>query len=340
MPVGILVITVAILAMGCGVKGQAENPANFYKGKTIEIIVCSSPGATSDLVARVIAPYLSRDTGATVLVSNRAGAGGIEGTNYLYNSNPDGLTLGMAFSTKFVSSKVLDDPAAMYEIDKFSYIMSIGRAFSCFFTSPEGPYQSIADLRAARGLKIGGAATSGYITLGGLTVIKVLGLDAKVITGFQGESERSLAVKRGDTVGHVSQITGVQSYIDAGMLKPMFMLATERDPIAPDVPAITELVNLSGEDLRLINLWESGLASFNLFFGPPGIPEDKLAFLHNLVNKWIQDEKFREEINAVCGSEVKSYNTGDNIHQAMLDMAAALEKYKVTFSELIAKFLV
>ena len=85
------------------------------------------PESLDDLIARIIASYLSEDTGATVVVTNREGAGGLEGMNYLYKSKPDGLTLGTTPSTKFVSNKVLNEPAAVYEIEKFSYIMSIGR---------------------------------------------------------------------------------------------------------------------------------------------------------------------------------------------------------------------
>ena len=194
--------------------------------------------------------------------------------------------------------------------------------------------------RLAKNLKIGGSSPSGPISLGGLTVIKLLGLDAKVVTGFTGESDRALAVKRGEIIGYCLNIPDARASVEAGMIKPMFVLATERDPLMPDVPAITELVNLTGENLELVKLWETALVGSNLFVASPGIPEDRLAFLRGLANKWVQDEGFREEINAVSGYEVQDqeYITGEEVTKAMLDMAAALDEFQAIFAELIEKY--
>ena len=122
------------------------------------------------------------------------------------------------------------------------------------------------------------------------------------------------------------------------MVKPLFVLGTERDPLMPDVPAITELVNLTGEDLALVKLWETALVGSTIFAGSLGIPEDRLALLRSLANKWVQDEGFREEINVVSGYEVQEYTTGEEVAKAMLDMAAALDKFQVIFAELIEKY--
>ena len=65
------------------------------------------------------------------------------------------------------------------------------------------------------------------------------------------------------------------------------------------VPAITELVSLSSEDLELVRLWETALVNSSLFVAPPGMPEDRLAFLRGLANQWAQDEAFRKEIDVV-----------------------------------------
>jgi tripartite-type tricarboxylate transporter receptor subunit TctC len=331
-----LILAVTGVMAGCAPKAQPEAPADFYKGKTIELVSTSTPGIVDDLILHIIASYLGRDTGATVIVTDKRGAGGMEGMSYLYKAKPDGLTLGGISSTKFVGNKVMDEPAAEYEIEKFSYIMSISRRLTYFYVSPEGPYQSVADLQAAKDLKLGATSPSGYVSLADLTVIKLLGLDAKVITGFQGGSELSLAVKRGELTGYAVSID--RAAIEAGMIKPVFVLATERDSLMPDVPAITELVNLSGEDLELVKLWETTLASSSLFIAPPGIPEDRLGFLRDLANKWAQDEEFRKEIDAVSGEEVQTYITGDEVAKVMQDTAAALAKFQAIFAELIEKY--
>jgi len=287
-----------------------------------------------------MATYLSEDTGANVVVTNRRGASGLEGINYVYAAEPDGLTLGVSSTAVFVPNKVLDEPAAEYEIENFSYIASIGRRIVYFLVSPDGPYQSVADLQAGTDLKIGASSPSGTISLGGLTVIKLLGLDAKVVTGFKKGTERALAVKRGEIMGYAESLAAEQPSVDAGLIKPLFVLATERDPLNPDVPAITELVSLSDQDLALVRLWETVFASSSLLYAPPGLPEDRLEFLRGVADEWAQDEGFRGELNALYNYQVpdREYITGEEVTRAMLDTAATVDDFQAIFNELIEKY--
>lgn len=334
---GILILVCALGVVSCNPETETSSPADFYKGKIIELSSTGTPGLTDDLIYRTIASYLSRDTGATVTVSDRRGAGGMDGMNYLYSARPDGLTLGGVQSTKFVGNKILDEPAAKYEIERFSYIMSVSRRQTYFWVSPEGPCQSIADLKTGKDLKLGATSPSGYLSLAGLTVIKLLGLDATVVTGFGG-GDSTAAVKRGELIGYASSYQ--RASVEADMVTAMFVLATERDSLMPDVPAITELVNLSGEDLELVRLWEIKLAPSALFLAPPGMPEDRLEFLRTLAEKWSQDEEFLKEINHAAGYQVQpeEYVTGNELAQAMLDMSVQLSEFQSLFAELIKEY--
>jgi len=335
-----LALALVLAAGACGSESeQTAAPADFYKGKSIDLIVSDNAGSETDLLARLMASYLERDTGTNVVVTNRRGAGGLDGMNYLYGSDADGLTLGVTSAFKFVANDVLDEPAAVYDIEKFSYIMVLGNEPLHLFVSPGGPYQSIADLRAGENLKIGAGSPSGPVSLGGLTVVEVLNLDAKVVTGLSGDSARSLAVERREIVGYVSSMPTAKSALESGLVKPLFALATERDPLTPDVPAITELVGLTGEDLALVELWETALVGgMRILAAPPGVPEDRLAFLRDLSAEWTRDAEFREEINRITGYDVQEYVVGDIVGEVMLDLAAALDDSRAKFAEMIEKY--
>jgi tripartite-type tricarboxylate transporter receptor subunit TctC len=332
----VLLLTLIIAATGCHQPAGLETPADFYKGKSVELAASTSPGTLTDLILRIIASYLSEDTGASVAVTTMMAAGGMEGMNHLYKAEPDGLTLGATSSIKFLANKIFDEPVAEYEFEEFSYIMSIGHRLTHFFVSPEGPYQTVAELQAAKGLTLGATSPSGYFTMADLTVIKILGLDAKVITGFDGVSATALAVKRGEITGYTVEVNHAR--IEAGLIKPVFVLATERDPRFPDSPAITELVDLSDEDLALVRLWETALVNTSLFAGPPDMPEDKLAFLRELANQWSKDEAFRKEIDAVAGEEAQTYTTGEEVSRMMMEMAASIGNFQAIFADLIEKY--
>lgn len=334
-----LALALTLAAVGCGSgSGQSAAPVDFYKGKTIDLVICARPGGDSDLIGRVIASYLERDTGAAVQVTNMRGAGGLEGMNYVYRSEPDGLTLGLVSSVKFVGNEVLDEPAAEYDIQEFSYLLKVGHAPYYLFTSPDGDYQSVADLQAGENLLLAGASPSGPVSLGGLSIVELLDLSARVITGFEGETDRALAVKRGEVIGYACNIPTAKASMDSGLVEPMFLLGTARDPVMPDVPAITELCELAPEELDLVELWSTALVGCELFMAPPGVSEDKEAFLRGLAAEWIQEEDFREEMSRVSGYEVSGYATGDAVAESMLNVAAAMDDFQAIFQEMIEKY--
>ena len=304
----------------------------------MELAITSSPGTFNDLSARIIANHLARDTGANVIANTRKGAGGLGGMNYVYTAEPDGLTLATVASVKLISNKVMDEPVAEYELEDFSYLMSIDHQPYCFMVSPEGPYQSVADLQAAQDLIIGGGGPAGPAALGGLSIIKLLNLDAVVVTGFIGEANRAMAVERGEIVGYVLNIPNARGSIEAGMVKPLFIISTERTPLAPEVPAITELVSLSGQDMDMVNLWATTFSASNLLTAPPDMPADRLAFLRELAEQWIEDEAFRQEIDEVAGYQVQTYLTGEEVHQAIMATVAKMDQFRAIFTELIEQY--
>jgi tripartite-type tricarboxylate transporter receptor subunit TctC len=332
----LLISTMAII--GCSSDSQESvAPADFYRGKTINLIVSHSAGSSSDRVSRVLASYLERDTGANVVVTNRVGAGGLDGINYVYRSEPNGLTLGAVTQGKLVPNIIMNEPAAQYNIEDFSYIMNIGTSLYYLMVSADGPYQCVADLQAGKELIIGGGSLSGPIALGGMTVIELLDLDAVLVTGINSVADQALAVKRGEIAGYACIMPSSISYVDSGMVEPMFVLATAKDPLMPNVPAITELVNIQEDDLVLVELWETVLASTVVWNAPPGTPEDRLAFLRGMAAEWPQDEEFREEINSAFGYEVQTYVIGETVAETMSDIASTLDDFRDIFADMIAK---
>lgn len=334
----VLLLAAVLLTVGCDTGAERDTaPEDFYAGKTIHLVVSGSAGGKTDLLSRVLASCLERDSGANVVVTNKDQGGGMEGINYVYRSESDGLTLGTIPSLKFVSNKVMDEPVAVYDISDFSYVLGVGYVRYCLLVSPDGPYQSIADLQAGKDLLLGGSSPSGPTSLGGMTAIELLDLDAKVVTGFDREADRALAVARGEIDGYVLNPVSALSSIDAGFVTPLCVLGTTRDPLIPDVPAITELVDPDGGDLELAELWETKLVGSTILVAPPDIPEYRLAFLRDISSAWADDEALRQEINSVSGYEVQVYTSGDTLQASMLNLADDLDEYREVFAEMIEK---
>ena len=110
--------------------------------------------------------------------------------------------------------------------------------------------------------------------------------------------------------------------------------------LVPDGGVIfdSEEVDFSDEELALIKLWETTFFHANLLVAPPGVPEDRLSFLVDLANQWVQDEGFRAEINTIAGEEVQTYMIGEEVTQAMLELEATSDEFQAIFTELIEKY--
>ncbi len=165
------------------------NPeADFYKGKTLTLIASTRPGSGTDTLARVVAPWLQKELGCTVVVDNMPAVGSLEGVNYTYNkANPRGLTICTVAGGAMVPMGVLELRGAEYELTKFSFVGTIGDPFVYpVFVQPGGPYDTIEKLRAGKNLRFASPTLASVLSQGCATAIECLGLDAKLVTGLKG----------------------------------------------------------------------------------------------------------------------------------------------------------
>ena len=100
---------------------KKEETAKFYKGKIITFIVGSRAGGSYDTVGRILSEYLIKYTGATVIVKNVEGGGGIQGANTIYNSKPDGLTIGIV-SAGMMQAQTLEGKGVKFDLKKLTWL--------------------------------------------------------------------------------------------------------------------------------------------------------------------------------------------------------------------------
>src|SRR6186713_2882164 len=101
---------------------SAQNPADFFKGKAVTYIVATAPGGGYDLYGRLVSEYMQKYLpGSTFIVKNVPGAGNIVGTNLLFASKPDGLTIG-TFNTGLIYAQMIGREGIRFDITKMSWI--------------------------------------------------------------------------------------------------------------------------------------------------------------------------------------------------------------------------
>ncbi len=321
--------------------------ADFYKDKTVTIVVPFSPGGGFDFVARVFASYWSDYAGGPAIVKNVTGGGGLVGLNFVSNAKPDGLTIGISNATFVLSPVLYDRPGAEYDVKKLSYIGGFCRASNLVFgIGANLPYNSMADLQKAKGLKFGSQEPTNRITWAEAVVAELFQLeDAKIICGFKGQTEAALASAKGELTGLSNKYASYNEYVKKGWMKPPFLILDyERDKdICPDVPAVTELVEIPPEMKPLCDFVidfpaESSLGK--LFVAPPGVPDDRLEFIRDTFVKIYGDAGAQKQFKlqyVVLAPPISGEDLGARM-KAKVDELGAMKETLSSMGQLVAKY--
>ena len=134
------------LASAAPAFAQAPGEAQFFKDKTVRIIVGYGPGGGYDAYARMIAPYLSKTLGASVVVENMPGAGGIAALNRTAVTPPDGLTIQLVNGTGAALSQVLEIPTVRYDVLELTHLGTVSASPWMWMVGPDSPYKTPADV--------------------------------------------------------------------------------------------------------------------------------------------------------------------------------------------------
>jgi tripartite-type tricarboxylate transporter receptor subunit TctC len=119
-----------------------DTEAAFYRGKTVTIIVGFGPGGGYDTYARLIAPYLSRSLGTTVVVQNQPGAGGIAALDSLYAAPPDGLQIMHLNGAAAALSQLVGLPGVRYDLAKVSHLGTVSTSPFVWLVAPDSPIKT------------------------------------------------------------------------------------------------------------------------------------------------------------------------------------------------------
>lgn len=336
---GMIIFLIAALSVLPGLAGpaQAEDAAAFYKGKTMTLIISSRAGSSVDLISRMIAPMLATALEATVVPKNMPAAGGMEGLNFVATkARPDGLTIGLRDSASCYLNQLMQAPGAQWDISTLKYIANIQPSTMLIYATPGGAVKTVDDLRKAKGLKFSSVSPRGWMTSAIAGTIELLGLDAKIISGFKGSAGAAMAVSKGEANASAAESYSVLRYEKKGQALPLFASTTKKNPAYPNLPTITEIVDAPKDS---VPLFMAGLASGKLMFMPPGTADDKVAHLAGVTWKIINGEAFKAEFFKRVGTDVWEENvTGaesaklarEMMTQKTLgkQMLAILEKYR------------
>ncbi len=302
---------------------RADAIADFYKGRTVTLIVGYGPGGGYDLFARLMARHLGRyiPGNPTIVVQNMPGAGSLRATNYLYTVAPrDGATIGSFARDMPLLAILRTNAAAVFDPRRFTWLGS-SSDFSndayLLVVRKDAPVKSIDDALRPGGppIVLGGTAEGTTGSDVPLVLRDTLGINIKLVSGYPDNGAIFLAVDRGEVNGRTVDLSSMKS-LRPEWLSPdgkmhalvQFARAT-RHPEFADVPTARELAR--DRDARaLIELAELSYKISRPFAAPPDVPAERakalqLAFMAVQRDPQYRDEaaKLRLEISAIGARE-------------------------------------
>jgi len=301
MPLVRLAAVLIGLGVGAGFAPVAA-AQDFYKGKTVQIVVGFDAGGGYDAYARLLARHLSKHIpgSPTFVVQNMPGAGSRVAANWLYTIAPkDGTVLGSVVQSTPVD-QVFKEQGIRFDAARFNWIGNPINDNLVSITSDQSGLKTLEDVKARGGLICGSSGAGPTVSFPN-TIGKLLGTSVRVVSGYPGVSAVMLAMQRGEV-----NCNGGQAWSSAkatmgpllrdGQLHMLVQWGTEADPdiskvAGRSVPLITDYAR-SDADRGALRLLSSTSALSRPLLAPPDVPPERVALLRAAFDRTVRDPDF------------------------------------------------
>jgi tripartite-type tricarboxylate transporter receptor subunit TctC len=311
----VLVLVVAFLLVTAA---RAQSVADFYRGKTTDLNIGYSVGSGYDLYARLIARRLGTHIlgNPTVVPKNMEGAGSLRLANYLYSAAPtDGTVIG-AVSRGAAFDPLLNEKGARFDASKFSWIGSANNEVSVCVARASSGVTKFDDLFTNQ-LTIGSTGAADDTYQFPALINAVLGTKFKIVTGYPGGNDVSLALERGEVQGRCgwswsSIKTTRVNWVRDKRIIVLVQMSLSKHPDLPDVPLVMDLAK-TDEQRQIFKMIFARQTMGRPYVAPPGVPADRLAALRQAFMDTMTDKEFLDEaeqnkfeINPVSGEQLEA----------------------------------
>ena len=283
----------------CAVPAQAQGVAEFYKGRTLSLIIPNAPGGSFDLYARLVADNIGRFIPGhpAIVPQNMPGAGGMQAANYLTSITPRDGSVMSVLVPNITLAQVLGVQAVAYDTRKLNWIGRIIATTSTLFTWHTSATKTLADLKTRETL----IASTGAVTqaeINSTLLNGVVGTRLKLIRGYKGSAEAALAVERGEADGTLMPWEFLKTvhadWIEEGKITIVARFVRRPIPERPDVPSVYELAE-TPEQRSVLGLFLGSDEMGHPIAMPPGVPRERVEAVRQALNRMVEDPAFRAD---------------------------------------------
>jgi tripartite-type tricarboxylate transporter receptor subunit TctC len=306
----------AVTLMLAALPAQAQPVADFYRGKTIQLLIGYTAGGGYDLNARVLARHMSKHIpgNPNIVAQNMAGAGSLRLANFLYNVAPkDGTAIGIV-GRGMAMEPLIGGSATQYDARRYTWIGSVSDQVSLCATWHTSKVKSWDDMLKTD-FTVGGEGSGSDPDMFATMIRSIFGVKIRLVSGYPGGNEINLAMERGEVDGRCGW-----SWSSIKITKPDWLknkrinlalqMALHKNNELADVPLIMDLA-LTDRERQILKLVLSRQEMGWPFTAPPGLPKDRADALRAAFDATMKDPEYlaeaaqrRLDVNPMSGAAI------------------------------------
>jgi len=316
---GASLATVAgFLGLTLAAGSAAAQGGDYFKGKTINIVIGGGAGDGYDIYSRFLSPHLARHLPGNprIVPQNMPGAGTLVAANYLYEVAPaDGTAIGTVGGGT-ATAHLFRTPGVRVDPRNYRWVGSMNSEVGLVLAWHQTPFRSFKDVREREFVVGGSGPTSGNVIFP-LVLNRVVGAKYKIITGYRSTGDIALAMERGEVQGtssyhYSSMMTTKPHWIRDKQVYPLAQLSLIKHPLFPDVPHIAELAR-NDEELQILNLIFARQSMGRPYLLPPKTPDNVVKMVRDAFNAAMKDPELIAEAEKRV-LDLTLPMTGEEIH--------------------------
>jgi tripartite-type tricarboxylate transporter receptor subunit TctC len=312
---------VALALAASAAAAQSDEAAQFYSGKTVNIIVSVEVGGLYSTIGTIIARHMGAHIPGrpNVIVQHMPGAGGSIAANYAYNIAPKDGTVVLTPNAGLHLRVALGLDKPTYEAARFTWIGGWGEGINTVTLRRDiAPVKSLEEARKTEAI-LGAIGKASNTFLVPALMNNMLGTRFKIITGYRGGAPIRLAMEKGEVHGWAGQWDGWKllnhAWVRDGNLVHLVQLGSKPTPDLPDVPLLSSFAR-SDDERTILKVIESGIADRAMLV-PPGVPPARVkalqaafqAMLHT--PQFVADAKTAQfDIEPIGGETIQAFVAG------------------------------
>ena len=275
-----------------------------YPGKTITWICPYAAGGNADNRSRQVAKVMGQVLGQTIIIDNRAGAGGNIGTEMIAKAKPDGYVIGMGNFAPLAVNHALFKKIGFDPVNDIVPIIAIETGPLVLMVRNDSPFKSVKDIvaaaKAAPGkYSYGSGGIGGTHHLSGALLEHTAGIDL-IHAPYKSGSAAATDLMGGQTHMQFEQMYAAMPSIQGGKLRALAITSKTRSPLLPNIPTMAE----AGYPAVEVMNWQG-------IIGPKGLPADIVKMLNAAGNKAMQDKDVRDRMlsqgNEILGGTPEAF---------------------------------